>query len=59
MDGKNGMLGQELYLEIVDDLPLLMIKISVLNLVKLEYASFLNGTLLVNQFYQCYTVMNN
>lgn len=39
--------------------PLLMIKSGVLSLVKLEHVSHLKESLFVNQFYQCYIVMNN
>lgn len=59
MEGKNGMLGHKLYLEIMDNLPLLMIKSAVLSFVKLEHASYLKESLFVNQFYHCYIVMNN
>lgn len=54
-----GMLGHELYLEIMDHLRLLMIKAGVLRLVKLEHATYLKESLFVNQFYECYIVMNN
>lgn len=53
MEGTNGMLGHELYLEIMNDLPRLVIKSDVLGFGKLEHVSYVKESLFVYHFYQC------